>query len=34
MREKCKGNDRKVYGKWEKSVWEMREKCKGNERKV
>ena len=34
MREKCKGNERKVYGKWEKIVREMREECKGNERKV
>ena len=33
MTEKCKRNDRKVKGKWQKSVWEMREKCKGNERK-
>ena len=33
MKGKYKGNDRKVYGKWEKSVREMREKCKGNERK-
>ena len=34
MTEKCKGNDRKVYGKWQKSVLEMRENCKGNDRKV
>ena len=34
MTEKCMGNDWTVYGKWEKSVWEMTEQCKGNERKV
>ena len=34
MREKCEGNERKVYGKWDNSVREMTEKCKGNERKV